>query len=54
MMRHLKAVAHMKQLLKKHGLPVCTVMARYNSAYTAIAKPFWWDNNHSGGSNTLQ
>jgi predicted dehydrogenase len=49
MMRYLKAVQYMKDLLVQHKTQVRAVIAQYNSTYTAIAKPFWWTLDHSGG-----
>ncbi|KZV91049.1 hypothetical protein EXIGLDRAFT_750298 [Exidia glandulosa HHB12029] len=49
MLRYLKAVGHIKKVIAERGLTVMATHARYACAYTAIAKPFWWDKSLSGG-----
>lgn len=38
----------MKEIIQQHGEPRA-LMARYNCAYSTIAKEMWWDVHHSGG-----
>eukprot|EP01129_Flabellula_baltica_P000773 TRINITY_DN1072_c0_g1_i2.p2 TRINITY_DN1072_c0_g1~~TRINITY_DN1072_c0_g1_i2.p2 ORF type:complete len:284 (+),score=70.88 TRINITY_DN1072_c0_g1_i2:25-852(+) len=49
MLRYCKAVQFIKDFLKEKNSTVTSVSARYNSAYTAIPKPMWWDLRRSGG-----
>jgi hypothetical protein len=51
MLRYLKAVQLMKQILIDEDLQVMSTVARYACAYEAIAKPDWWDK--SKRSDTL-
>ena len=51
MMRYLKAVAKVRQLVQEHaaeGLPLAINMT-YNCAYHTIPHHFWWDARMSGG-----
>ena len=43
MLRYLKAVQMMKQIIEENDLTVMATVARYATAYEAIAKPDWWD-----------
>jgi predicted dehydrogenase len=49
MLRYLKAVQMMKQILIEEDLQVMSTIARYACAYEAIAKPDWWDKSKSAG-----
>jgi len=48
MFRYSQAVRKMKQIIASYGEPRA-FMARYNCAYTTIAKEMWWDVSVSGG-----
>lgn len=45
MLRYLKAVQMMKQIIHENNLTVMATIARYACAYEAIAKPDWWDKS---------
>jgi predicted dehydrogenase len=45
MLRYLKAVQMMKQIIEENNLTVMSTIARYACAYEAIAKPDWWDKS---------
>ena len=45
MLRYLKAVQMMKQIILDNNLTVMATVARYACAYQAIAKPDWWDKS---------
>ncbi|EKM82733.1 hypothetical protein AGABI1DRAFT_82474 [Agaricus bisporus var. burnettii JB137-S8] len=49
MLRYLKAVQLMKQVIEENNLTVMSTIARYAAAYEAIAKADWWDKSKSGG-----
>ncbi len=49
MLRYLKAVQMMKQIINENNLTVMATIARYACAYEAIAKPDWWDKSKSAG-----
>lgn len=49
MLRYLKAVQMMKQIIQDNNLTVMSTIARYACAYQAIAKPDWWDKSKSAG-----
>ncbi|KAF8959028.1 putative oxidoreductase C terminal-domain-containing protein [Flammula alnicola] len=49
MLRYLKAVQMMKQIINDNGLTVMSTIARYACAYESIAKPDWWDKSKSAG-----
>ncbi|KIY50862.1 hypothetical protein FISHEDRAFT_71176 [Fistulina hepatica ATCC 64428] len=49
MLRYLKAVQMMKQILEEENLTVMATIARYACAYEAIQKPDWWDKSKSAG-----
>lgn len=49
MLRYLKAVQKMKQILMENNLTVMSTIARYATAYESIAKPDWWDKSKSYG-----
>ncbi|KAF8636488.1 hypothetical protein AX17_003303 [Amanita inopinata Kibby_2008] len=49
MLRYLKAVQMMKQIIDENNLTVMATIARYACAYESIAKPDWWDKSKSGG-----
>ncbi|KAF9567505.1 hypothetical protein CPC08DRAFT_732967 [Agrocybe pediades] len=49
MLRYLKAVQKMKQILNDNNLQVMSTIARYACAYESIAKPDWWDSAKSFG-----
>jgi len=48
MFRYSQAVRKMKEIIATYGEPRA-FMARYNCAYTTIAKEMWWDVTVSGG-----
>lgn len=53
MLRYLKAVQLMKQVIEENDLTVMCTIARYASAYESIAKPDWWDKSkRSVGTST--
>jgi len=43
MLRYLKAVQMMKQIIDENSLTVMSTIARYACAYESISKPDWWD-----------
>lgn len=45
MLRYLRAVQQMKQILQDNDLTVMATIARYACAYEAIAKQDWWDKS---------
>ncbi|KAH8107119.1 putative oxidoreductase C terminal-domain-containing protein [Cristinia sonorae] len=49
MLRYLKAVQMMKQIIDENNLTVMATIARYACAYEAIAKPDWWNKSKSAG-----
>ncbi|KAF9453196.1 hypothetical protein P691DRAFT_695150 [Macrolepiota fuliginosa MF-IS2] len=49
MLRYLKAVQLMKQIIEENNLTVMSTIARYACAYESIAKPDWWDKSKSAG-----
>ncbi|KAH8833804.1 putative oxidoreductase C terminal-domain-containing protein [Flagelloscypha sp. PMI_526] len=49
MLRYLRAVQQMKQILIENNLTVMATIARYACAYEAIAKIDWWDKSKSAG-----
>jgi predicted dehydrogenase len=49
MLRYLKAVQMMKQILEENNLTVMATMARYACAYEPIAKTDWWDKSRDCG-----
>ncbi|KAI0748163.1 putative oxidoreductase C terminal-domain-containing protein [Daedaleopsis nitida] len=49
MLRYLRAVQMMKQIIHENNLTVMATIARYACAYEAIAKPDWWDKSKSAG-----
>jgi len=49
MLRYLKAVQMMKQIIDENNLIVMATIARYACAYESIAKPDWWDKSKSAG-----
>ncbi|KAI0341581.1 hypothetical protein BDW22DRAFT_249477 [Trametopsis cervina] len=49
MLRYLKAVQMMKKIIQDNNLTVMATIARYATAYEAIAKPDWWDKTKSAG-----
>ena len=49
MLRYLRAVQMMKQIINDNNLTVMATIARYACAYEAIAKPDWWDKSKSAG-----
>jgi len=49
MLRYLKAVQMMKQIIEENNLTVMATIARYACAYEAIAKPDWWNKAKSAG-----
>lgn len=42
MLRYLKAVQMMKQIINDNNLTVMATIARYACAYESILKPDWW------------
>jgi hypothetical protein len=54
MLRYLKAVQMMKQILIDEDLQVMSTVARYACAYEAIAKPDWWDKSRRYGVNPTE
>lgn len=49
MFRYSRAVDRMRELIAEAGGPVRAVLARYDCAYSRIAKAAWWDVRRSGG-----
>jgi len=49
MLRYLKAVQMIKQIIEENNLQVMATIARYACAYEAISKPDWWDKSKSCG-----
>ncbi|KAI0093915.1 putative oxidoreductase C terminal-domain-containing protein [Irpex rosettiformis] len=49
MLRYLKAVQMMKKIIEENNLTVMATIARYATAYEAIAKSDWWDKSKSAG-----
>jgi len=49
MLRYHKATQFIKKYLTEHNLRPLNMCARYNTAYTSIAKPMWWNRKLSGG-----
>ncbi|KZT42091.1 NAD binding dehydrogenase [Sistotremastrum suecicum HHB10207 ss-3] len=49
MLRYLRAVQMMKQIIDENNLTVMATVARYACAYEAIAKDDWWDKARSCG-----
>jgi len=49
MLRYSKAVQFIRSFIEDYNIKIVSINARYNSAYTAIPKPFWWDTRRSGG-----
>ncbi|BFZ59386.1 hypothetical protein YB2330_000395 [Saitoella coloradoensis] len=49
MMRYLRCVRKMKEIIKENNLTVTGTVARYVSSYAKISKPFWWTKSMSGG-----
>lgn len=47
MLRYLRAVQMMKQIIIDNNLHVMSTVARYACAYEKIAKPDWWDKARS-------
>ncbi len=45
MLRYLKGVQMIKQIIEANNLQVMATVARYACAYEAIAKPDWWDKS---------
>jgi predicted dehydrogenase len=45
MLRYLRCVQKMKQIIHENDLTVMATIARYACAYEAIAKPAWWDKS---------
>ncbi|KAL7424040.1 hypothetical protein Q5752_001625 [Cryptotrichosporon argae] len=43
MLRYLRCVQKMKQIIHENNLTVMATNARYSCAYEAIAKPAWWN-----------
>jgi predicted dehydrogenase len=54
MLRYLKAVQMMKQIIIDNNLTVMSTIARYACAYEAIAKPDWWMKSKSAGPSIEQ
>ncbi|KAI0046694.1 hypothetical protein FA95DRAFT_1493597 [Auriscalpium vulgare] len=49
MLRYLRGVQMIKQIIEENNLVVMATIARYATAYEAIAKPDWWDKSKSAG-----
>lgn len=49
MLRYLRAVQMMKQIIDENELTVMATVARYACAYEKIAKEDWWDKSRSCG-----
>ncbi|KZO95769.1 hypothetical protein CALVIDRAFT_499568 [Calocera viscosa TUFC12733] len=49
MLRYLKCVQKMKQIIEDNNLVVMATVARYVCAYERILKHHWWDKSKSGG-----
>jgi Putative oxidoreductase C terminal domain len=45
MLRYLKAVQMIKQIIEENNLQVMATIARYACAYEAISKQEWWDKS---------
>jgi len=45
MLRYLRCVQKMKQIIHENNLTVMATNARYSAAYEAIAKPAWWNKS---------
>jgi len=45
MLRYLRGVQMIKQIIESNNLQVMSTIARYACAYEAIAKPDWWDKS---------
>lgn len=45
MLRYLKAVQMMRQIIDENNLTVMSTIARYVCAYQLIAKPDWWNKS---------
>jgi hypothetical protein len=45
MLRYLKAVQMIKQIIEENNLQVMATIARYACAYEAISKQDWWDKS---------
>lgn len=45
MLRYLRAVQKMKQIIEDNDLTFMATVARYATAYEAINKPDWWDKS---------
>jgi hypothetical protein len=54
MLRYLKAVQMMKKIIADNNLTVMATIARYATAYQAIAKPDWWDKSIRFGPLTCR
>ena len=53
MLRYLRAVQMMKQILEENNLTVMATIARYATAYELIAKPEWWDKSKRSAHSLL-
>jgi hypothetical protein len=53
MLRYLRAVQMMKQIINDEGLTVMSTVARYACAYESIAKPDWWDKSKRYGNQCM-
>lgn len=49
MLRYLKAVQMMKQIIEENNLTVMSTIARYACAYASISNVDWWDKSKSAG-----
>jgi len=49
MLRYHKAVVFIKNFLAENNIQPASICARYNSAYTSMPKPGFWDARMSGG-----
>ncbi|CAD6588836.1 MAG: hypothetical protein CYPHOPRED_004555 [Cyphobasidiales sp. Tagirdzhanova-0007] len=49
MLRYLKVIQHMKNIIEETGKPVMMTVARYVSSYAKIKSEVWWDKSKSCG-----
>ncbi|WOO84424.1 putative protein [Vanrija pseudolonga] len=49
MLRYLRCVQKMKQIIHENDLSVMATNARYSAAYESIDKPAWWDKSKDMG-----
>lgn len=49
MLRYLKVIQHMKNIIESTGKPVMMTVARYVCSYAKIKSEVWWNKNKSCG-----